>query len=154
MICKYCGAFYTGRQCSACGKVFPLVRRSTELDQLMASPKAAAAASQAEAQDASGKRFEQGVREGYQKGLREGYENGLKEGYAAASKENEEGKNAAPKNQKKHSKLKTLLLCAAGVLQLFGFLGGRRRRQREGRLGPEGLGGRPARQVRRGVAQP
>ena len=71
MICKYCGAQYTGNKCASCGKVIPLVRRSTVLDRLMADAE--------KPQPVSVKTFEQGLKEGYQKGLSEGYQNGLKE---------------------------------------------------------------------------
>lgn len=71
MICKYCGAQYTGRECTACGKVMPLMKRSTELDVLMSG-----IATTVSRTPHKGKTYEQGVNEGYQKGLTEGYSNG------------------------------------------------------------------------------
>jgi len=81
MICKYCGARYTGNKCPACGKVIPLVKRSTNLDALMSD------ASVTREKAPAARTFEQGLKEGYQKGLREGYANGFKEG---------QGKHQAP----------------------------------------------------------
>lgn len=107
MICKYCGAQYTGNTCPACGKVIPLVKRSTDLDVLMSgTPAPAPSAAPAP------KTYEQGIREGYQKGLKEGYDNGCRESKSPAVSA------AVPAAAPSHRKitLKTILLSAAVVV--------------------------------------
>lgn len=84
MICKYCGALYEGNKCSTCGKVIPLVKRSTDLDILMSSvskpPVPVRPTDGTYSLPSSEKTFEKGLKEGYQRGLKEGYENGFKDG--------------------------------------------------------------------------
>jgi len=83
MICKYCGAHYSGNKCDACGKVMPLMKRSTEIDILMAgvTPKKPSDPPRMNT-------YEQGRKEGYQKGLTEGYNNGYADGVAALPTKN------------------------------------------------------------------
>lgn len=80
MICKYCGAQYTGNKCTSCGKVIPLVKRSTDLDVLMIG-----STDRIDRPNSPGKTYDQGLREGYQKGLKEGYNNGYSEGKEKAT---------------------------------------------------------------------
>lgn len=109
MICKYCGAQYTGNKCTSCGKVMPLVKRSTNLDILMIG-----SSSRAAQPDSPEKTFEQGLKEGYQKGLREGYNNGYAEGKEKAEFVEKPSK----------TNVKRLIILLASVAVLFSALSG------------------------------
>ena len=113
MICKYCGARYTGNRCAACGKVMPLVRRSTELDVLMSGMPAAQPSG-----PSALKTYEQGVKEGYQKGLKEGYDNGFREGKA------ESPAPAAPARRGGRKTALILTAALAAALAVGGLTGG------------------------------
>ena len=125
MICKYCGARYEGGKCTLCGKVQPLVKRSTELDILMS------ASSGTPGEDTKSA-FDQGFKKGYQKGLMEGYANGKKDGSKEKAalgaeergNEGEQHKTAVPiPRKRKLLKLAAVcaaILAAAGVSGLIG----------------------------------
>ena len=104
MICKYCGAQYGGNKCNGCGKIIPLVKRSTEMDNLMGNSTLPPDPKPLRPQQT----YEEGIKEGYQKGLTEGYNNGFKDGKAKVS--------VPPKPNRPNIKLLAILCTSVFVL--------------------------------------
>ena len=106
MICKYCGSQYTGNRCPACGKVLPLVKRSTDIDILMSGSSPVP----------DERTFAQGLKEGLQKGLKEGYDNGYGEGHEAGYKEGLAAQEVPKPSRPQFSRFKVIAILCAAVL--------------------------------------
>ena len=113
MICKHCGASFTGNVCPVCKKEAVLNDRSRDFEKLMEGVTPAVPVPPPA--DISGKTYQQGLQEGLQKGYRNGFSKGKEEGLNEARKA-DPGDGPKGETKDKKDKKKTVILLAACVL--------------------------------------